>query len=103
MEKKHCYKVRITIDGVYGSIIFAKEKQAVFETENYEEALECYKSQLRVLRELQCTGDPLGKVNVELEDVEYGCAVISSNTLQSKRLFCSSRLLLELQRYLDKE
>lgn len=100
MGKKHCYKVSITIDGVYGSIIFAKEKQAVFETENYEEALERYKSQLRVLRELQCTDDPLGKVKVELEDMEYDYAVAIFNILESKRLSYSPMLHAELQRYL---
>lgn len=101
MEKKHCFKVCITIDGLNGSFIFAKEKQAVFETENHEEALECYKTQLRVLRELQCTDSSLGTVKVVLEDTGYDCAVISFNILQSKRLSYSPKLHSELQRYLD--
>ena len=103
MEKKHFFEVRVTIDELSGSFIFAKEKQAAFETEKYEKALECYQSQLRVLSELQCTDNPLGTVNVELEEIEHSCAAISSNILQSKRLFCSSKLRLELRQYLDEE
>lgn len=103
MEKKHCFKVCIKIDGLNGSFIFAKEKQAVFETENHEEALECYKSQLKVLRELQCTDSSLGRVLIELEDTENDYLVISSKILASKRLTYSPMLHSELQQYLVKD
>lgn len=96
-EKEEFYAVHITVDGYDGNFVFGTENQTEFVTEDYDKAEECYKYQLKVLRDMMCIDNSLGAVHVTLERRFSAPGVIYFDDIKSKRLGLSKALYLFLQ------